>query len=85
MDRIFFENIRCFTNRQDVPLAPLTVLVGENSSGKSTFLALVRLAWDLVEGRYSLLDFNEEPFLLVLSPKSLARKVPASILAWNWN
>jgi hypothetical protein len=62
MDRIFFEGIRCFAKRQEVPLAPLTVLVGENSSGKSTVLALVRLAWDLWRGK--LPDFNEEPFLL---------------------
>jgi hypothetical protein len=62
MDRIFFEGIRCFATRQEVPLAPLTVLVGENSSGKSTVLALVRLAWDLLE--HEELDFNEEPFLL---------------------
>jgi putative AbiEii toxin of type IV toxin-antitoxin system/uncharacterized protein DUF3696 len=61
MDRIFFENIRCFATRQEARLAPLTVLVGENSSGKSTFLALVRLAWDLVR-RPSILDFNEVPF-----------------------
>src|SRR5262249_41143617 len=33
------------------------------SSGKSTFLALVRLAWDLCQGS-SPLDLNEEPFLL---------------------
>jgi predicted ATPase len=63
MDRIFFEGIRCFAFRQEVPLAPLTVLVGENSSGKSTFLALVRLAWDLVKNPETP-NFNEEPFLL---------------------
>jgi len=62
MDRIFFEGIRCFATRQEVPLAPLTVLVGENSTGKSTVLALVRLAWDLANQRSP--DFNEEPFLL---------------------
>jgi predicted ATPase len=66
MDRIFFENVRCFAARQEVRLAPLTVLVGENSSGKSTFLALVRLAWDLVsaKGTVGFPDFNEEPFQL---------------------
>jgi predicted ATPase len=63
MHRIFFENVRCFSSRQIVPLAPLTVLVGENSSGKSTFLALVRLAWDLA-AQMRAPDFNEEPFLL---------------------
>jgi len=63
MDNIFFENIRCFATRQEVPLAPLTVLVGENSTGKSTVLALVRLAWDLANNNKTP-DFNEEPFLL---------------------
>lgn len=62
MDRVFFEGIRCFPSRQEVPLAPLTVLVGENSTGKSTVLALIRLAWDVLRGEE--LDFNEEPFLL---------------------
>lgn len=63
MDRIFFENVRCFSARQESRLAPLTVLVGENSSGKSTFLALVRLAWDLASAHIKP-DFNEEPFQL---------------------
>jgi predicted ATPase len=66
MDRIFFENVRCFASRQEVRLAPLTILVGENSSGKSTFLALVRLAWDVVSTTLTAgsPDFNEEPFQL---------------------
>jgi len=63
MNRIFFENVRCFFTAQSTPLRPLTLLVGENSSGKSTFLALVRLAWDLCQG-ISPLDLNEEPFRL---------------------
>lgn len=62
MDRLIIENVRCFSGRHEVPLAPLTILVGENSTGKSTFLALVRLAWDLLKGHP--LQFNEEPFLL---------------------
>ncbi len=63
MHRLFFENVRCFFTPQSAPLRPMTLLVGENSSGKSTFLALVRLAWDLCQG-ISPLDLNEEPFLL---------------------
>lgn len=62
MDRVFFEGIRCFASRQEVPLAPVTILVGENSSGKSTALALIRLAWDVMQDDTAL--FNEEPFLL---------------------
>ena len=47
MNRLFFENVRCFFAPQSAPLRPMTLLVEENSAGKSTFLALVRLAWDL--------------------------------------
>lgn len=63
MDKVIIEGVRCFVDRQVVPLRPLTVLVGENSSGKSTFLALTRIAWDLAHG-WREIDFNEEPFLL---------------------
>ncbi|HBL31676.1 MAG TPA: hypothetical protein DD490_33045 [Acidobacteria bacterium] len=62
MDRVFFEGVRCFSSRQEVPLAPVTLLVGENSSGKSTALALIRVAWDLLHAKTP--DFNDEPFLL---------------------
>lgn len=62
MDRLIIENVRCFRGRHEVPLAPLTILVGENSTGKSTLLAMARLAWDLIRG--GSLNFNEEPFLL---------------------
>lgn len=61
MDEIIVEGVRCFYERQSIPLRKLTVLVGENSSGKSTFLALTRIAWNVVRGNLEI-DFNEEPF-----------------------
>ena len=63
MDRLIVEGVRCFFSRQSVPLKPITLLVGENSSGKTTFLALARIAWDLCTLRRRI-DFNEDPFLL---------------------
>ena len=63
MDEIIVEGVRCFYERQSIPLRKLTVLVGENSSGKSTFLALTRLAWSICQGAIDV-DFNEEPFRL---------------------
>lgn len=63
MNTLILENVRCFHSKQLVRLAPLTILVGENSSGKSTLLALARIAWSLGYGG-PLVDFNEEPFLL---------------------
>ena len=38
---ILIENVRCFQGEHKVPLSPITLLVGENSSGKSTFLAIL--------------------------------------------
>lgn len=63
MDRLLIRNVRCFTNPKPARLAPLTLLVGANSTGKTTFLALARLARAIAEGNL-LLDFNEPPFLL---------------------
>ena len=39
--KIFLENVRCFDKPLKLTLKPLTLLVGENSSGKSTFLAML--------------------------------------------
>jgi len=63
MTSLILQNLRCFTSPEPTPLAPLTLLVGENSTGKSTFLAAVRLAAQLTH-RPLLLDFNDEPFFL---------------------
>ena len=38
MEKIRIKNIRSLNDTGSVPLAPITLLVGENSSGKSTFL-----------------------------------------------
>ncbi len=64
MDQIFFEGIRCFFQHHICQLKPITLLVGENSSGKTTFLALTRIAWDVTGGNLIEDIFNEEPFLL---------------------
>jgi len=61
VDGLILENVRCFHKRHEIRLAPLTLLVGENSTGKSTLLAATRLGWDLARGIIEP-DFNEEPF-----------------------
>lgn len=61
--RLHFKNARCFRDSGVTELAPLTVLVGENSSGKSSFLALTRITMELVQGDFTP-NFNREPFFL---------------------
>ena len=50
MDEIRLKDYRCFREDQTARLAPLTLLVGENSTGKTSFLAIVRALWDLASG-----------------------------------
>lgn len=64
MNQVFFEGVRCFPTLQSCPLSPITLLVGENSTGKTTFLALTRIAWDILHVDFNEDFFNEEPFLL---------------------
>ncbi len=50
MRTVTIENFRCFREQQTARLAPLTLLVGENSTGKTSFLALLRVMDDLTHG-----------------------------------
>ena len=61
MDSITLKNYRCFAGEQTARLAPLTLLVGENSTGKTSFLAMVRALWD-VAFSYEWPNFREAPY-----------------------
>ena len=62
MKEITLKNFRCFHTEQRARLAPLTLLVGENSTGKTSFLAMIRALWDCVYGCYTTPNFKEPPF-----------------------
>ena len=68
MNLVRLENFRCFRARQSARLAPLTLLVGENSTGKTSFMALLRALWEAAylgaapgfkEAPYDLGSFDE--------------------------
>ncbi len=61
MNELTVAGFRCFNEKQTARLAPLTILVGENSTGKTSFLALVRALWD-VAIREHLPDFKDPPY-----------------------
>lgn len=61
MNRITLENYRCFRDAQSARLAPLTLLVGDNSTGKTSFLAMVRALWDTA-AEFKIPEFKEEPY-----------------------
>ena len=61
MNLVTVKNYRCFREEQRARLAPLTLLVGENSTGKTSFLAMVRALWQVaMESRVP--DFQEPPY-----------------------
>lgn len=62
-EKVLMESVRCFREQTVLPIRPLTLLVGENSTGKTTALALIRAARELVY-RAATPDFNREPFEL---------------------
>ena len=47
LTEITLENFRCFHEKQTARLAPLTLLVGENSTGKTSFMAMLRAMWEM--------------------------------------
>ena len=65
---ITLRDFRCFHERQTARLAPLTLLVGENSTGKTSFLAAVQAVWDAAHGSGAP-DFRKAPFDLGAFPE----------------
>ena len=86
MDSVTLKNYRCFRDEQTARLAPLTLLVGENSTGKTSFLAILRALWD-VAFTDRVPDFREDPFDLgafediVHNRGSVNKKSPTSFEA----
>ena len=61
LEKITLKNFRCFREEQTVRLAPLTLLVGENSTGKTSFMAMIRAMWD-ANTSFRPPDFKEDPY-----------------------
>ena len=54
------EEVRCFGEQQTLEIRPLTFLVGENSTGKTTVLACFHVLADYFQRRG--IDFNSHPY-----------------------
>ena len=60
MDSVTIRDFRCFRGEQTARMAPLTLLVGENSTGKTSFLAILRALWEVAVFE-SVPDFRRPP------------------------
>lgn len=63
MFRIQLTDFRCFADSPSVEVLPITLLVGENSAGKTSFLAATRLLLESLI-RTPQNPFNREPYQL---------------------
>ncbi len=74
------ENIRCFAERQEFNIKPLTFLVGESSTGKSTTLGCLQILGNLLDsGKDRItpcLDFNVDPYSMGSFKDIVTRKRP---------
>ena len=66
--KFFIEDVRCFAGRHELNIRPLTFLVGENSTGKSTILGAYQVMSNFFgspqDNSDGGLDFNVEPYHL---------------------
>ena len=87
------QDVRCFRGEQTTRLRPITLLVGENSTGKTTYLGCYDVLHRLVSEPWSLgvdpLDFNREPFSMgsfrdiVRSQRGRAGRIEKFSLGFN--
>lgn len=81
LKEFIIENVRCFKERQRVPIRPITLLVGEDSVGKTTLLGCYRALFglgELVSSEAHGKIFNNPPFHMGAFRDIVARSRPAA-------
>ena len=63
------EEVRCFGERQTLEIRPLTFLVGENSTGKTTALACFHVLANYLQGKG--VNFNQHSYSMGTFPYSM--------------
>ena len=84
------EEVRCFGERQTLEIRPLTFLVGENSTGKTTALACFHVLANYLRGEG--VDFNADPYSMGIfkdiirnsRPKAEAFKLGFTVETVEW-
>lgn len=75
VERLHVENLKSLAGRHEIPLAPLTLVYGPNSAGKSTVLKALQLFMHAVDtGRFDALD---------LWGRAFPDMSPESVITWE--
>ena len=77
--KLIIEDVRCFAGRQEFHIRPVTFLVGENSTGKSTALACFQILANYASSLrwQSNPDFNVDPYRMGAFADIVRRARPA--------
>lgn len=72
--QLTIEDVRCFANCQRFDIRPLTFLVGENSTGKTTALACFSVLSNFLKS--GVVDFNSQPYSMGIFREIVRRSRP---------
>lgn len=69
LNKFFLTNVRCFRGQKNFKIRPLTFLVGENSTGKTTVLGCLQALADVIGSKFEFPEmgkfhFNRDPYQL---------------------
>lgn len=76
VQKLIVRDVRCFSGRQEFNIRPLTFLVGENSTGKTTALGCLHIVHDYIRGKKTGLDFNVKPYEMGAFSDIVRRSIP---------
>ena len=90
LDKFFLRDVRCFKGEKEFDISPLTFLVGENSTGKSTVLGCIQALIKSVDkdrylGIMEPIDFNSEPFQMGAFENIVRKALRTQSLSWVLN
>ena len=65
IEKFYLSDVRCFAGESELNIRPLTFLVGENSTGKSTVLGCMQALGNFIAPKsYPNVNFNVDPYQL---------------------
>ena len=76
INKFFLSDVRCFKGEKEFNIRPLTFLIGENSTGKSTVLGCLQAMNQFVSTYGASMDFNVSPYQMGIFEDVCRRENP---------
>jgi len=82
LNKLTVKNLKCFSETIDIPLAPLTLIYGENSSGKSTILLAIQILRSSIL-KHKLTQRSEYSYKGIINNHDIKRKISIGLTSFN--